>query len=124
MQSHSEYLRLIFCTLLLCTSLMMTDCGLTTDGPGAVFVDPGKYANSQYHCDDLIRRWKVLLAREKELKSLIDKANQSAAGGVIGSLAYRSDYDSVLTEKILVQRRAADLKCSVTPDFKSDDAIR
>ena len=46
MQSQSECLRLIFCTLLLCTSLMMTDCGLTTDGPGAVFVDPGKYANS------------------------------------------------------------------------------
>jgi hypothetical protein len=30
----------------------------------------------------------------------------------------------VLTEKILVQRRAADLKCSVTPDYKSDSAIR
>ena len=122
MQSHSEYLRLIFCTLLLCTSLMMTDCGLTTDGPGAAFVDPGKY--DAYHCDDLIRRWKVLIARQKDPKSLIDKADQSAAGGVIGSLAYRSDYKSVLTEKILVQRRAADLKCSVTPDYKSDDAIR
>jgi hypothetical protein len=124
MQSLSEHWRLIFCTLLLCTSLMMTNCGLTTDGPGAVFVDPGMYANSLYHCDDLILRWKVLLAREKDLKSLIDKANQSAAGGVIGSLAYRSDYESVLTEEILVQRRAADLKCSLTPDYKSDNAIR
>ena len=124
MQSQSECLRLIFCTVLLCTSLMMTDCGLTTDGPGAVFVDPGKYANSLSLQRRLVLRWKELIAREKELKSLIDKANQSAAGGVIGSLAYRSDYDSVLTEKILVQRRAADLKCSVTPDYKSDDAIR
>jgi hypothetical protein len=124
MQSHSECLRLIFCSLLLGTSPIMTGCGLTTDGPGTVFVDPGKYANSQYHCDDLILRWKELLAREKDLKGLIDKANESAAGGVIGSLAYRSDYDSVLTEKILVQRRAADLKCSVTSDYKSDNAIR
>lgn len=124
MQSHSECLRLIFCTLLLSTSLMMTNCGLTTDGPGALFVDPGMYANSLYHCDDLIRRWKELLARQKDLKSLIDRANESAAGGVIGSIAYRSDYDSVLTEKILVQRREADLKCAVAPHYKSDDAIR
>ena len=65
-----------------------------------------------------------MIVREKELKSLIDRANESAAGAVIGSLNYRSDYDSVLTEKILVQRRAADLKCSVTPDYKSDNAIR
>lgn len=65
-----------------------------------------------------------MTARQKELQNLIDKANESAAGGVIGSLAYRSDYDSVLTEKVLVQRRAADLKCSVTPDYKSDDEIR
>jgi hypothetical protein len=122
MQSQSGCLRLIFHNVLFCTFLMMTDCGLTTDGPGAVFVDPGKYG--LYDCNALGLRWKELIVREKELKSLIDKSNESAAGGVIGSLAYRSDYDSVLTEKILVQRRAADLKCSVTPDYKSDNAIR
>jgi hypothetical protein len=124
MQSQSECLRLIFCTVLLCTSLMITNCGLSTDGPGAAFVDPGMYANSSYHCDDLFRRLKVLTARQKELQNLIDKARESAAGAVLGSLSYRTDYDSVVSEEILVQRRAADLKCSVTPDFKSDDAIR
>ncbi len=92
----------------------MTDCGLTTDGPGAVFVDPGKYA--LYDCSALSLRWKELITREKDLRNLIERASESAAGGVIGSIAYRSDYDSVLTEKILVQRRVADLKCSVTPN--------
>ena len=122
MQSQSGCLRLIFCSVLLCTFLMMTDCGLSTEGPGAVFVDPGKY--DLYDCNALGLRWKELIAREKELKSLIERSNESAAGGVIGSLAYRSDFDTALSEKILVQRRAADLKCSVTPDYKSDDAIR
>lgn len=122
MQSQSGCLRLIFCSVLLCTFLMMTDCGLTTDGPGAAFVDPGEY--DLYDCNALGLRWQKLIVREKELKSLIDRANESAAGAVIGSLNYRFDYDSVLTEKILVQRRAADLKCSVTPDYKSDNAIR
>ena len=41
MRSHSGCLHPIFCTVLLCTFLMITDCGLTTEGPGAVFVDPG-----------------------------------------------------------------------------------
>ena len=76
MQSHSECLRPIFCTLLLCTSLMMTDCGLTTDGPGAVFVDPGMYANSSYRCDDLSLAG-ILLSGTKTKSSY--KANQSAA---------------------------------------------
>ena len=122
MQSQSKWLRLIFCTLLLCTSLVMTNCGLTTDGPGAVFVDPGKYV--LYDCNALCVLWKNLTARQKELQNLIDKAKESAAGGVIGSLAYRTDYDFVVSEEILVQRRAADLKCSITATFKSDDAIR
>jgi hypothetical protein len=76
MQSQSECLHLISCAVLLCTSLMMANCGLTADGPGAVFVDPGMYDG--YHCDDLIRRWKVLIARQEDLKNLIDKANESA----------------------------------------------
>jgi hypothetical protein len=78
---------------------MMTDCGPAADGPGAVFVDPGKY--TFYDCNALGVRWKDLTARQRELQNLIDKADESAAGGVIGSLAYRSDYDSVLTEKML-----------------------
>jgi hypothetical protein len=43
---------------------------------------------------------------------------------VIGSLAYRSDYESVLTEEKLVQRAAVDRKCGFTPDFQSDHTIR
>jgi hypothetical protein len=96
-------------------------CGLS-DGAGAILVDPGHY--SAYHCDDLAARWKVLLAREKELRGLMDKASEGGGGAVIGSLAYRSDYESVLTEEKLVQRAAVDRKCGFTPDFQSDHTIR
>ena len=123
MQMQSEWLRLALCAVLLgIISVSINNCGLSEDGPGAVFVDPGKYA--LYDCNTLGLRWKELITREKDLRNLIEKSSESAAGGVIGSLAYRSDYDSVLTEKVLVQRRVADLKCSVPPDYKSDDAIR
>jgi hypothetical protein len=43
---------------------------------------------------------------------------------VIGTIAYRSDYESVLTEEKLVQREAAAKKCELTTTFQSDQSIR
>jgi hypothetical protein len=100
--------------------LIVTGCG--SDGPGAIWVDPGKY--TFYKCDDLARRWKALITREDELRGLIEKANESAAGAVIGSVAYRSDYEAVLTEEKMLQRTAADKKCSFMADHQSDHIIR
>jgi hypothetical protein len=85
-------------------------------------IDPGRY--SVYHCNELAARWKVLVAREKELVGLMNKANDGGAGAVIGSLAYRSDYDSVQSEERLLQSEAADKKCDFTTDYRSDNTIR
>ncbi len=101
-------------------AVMLASCGLS-DGPGAIFVDPGHYV--VYHCDALAARLKVLVAREHELRGLIDKASESPSGVVIGPLAYGSDYESVLTEGKLVQRTAIEKKCASPPDSVSDDTI-
>jgi len=94
-----------------------------TNGAGSLLVDPGHY--SAYHCNDLAAQWKVLVAREKELRDLMDRADQGGGGGaVIGSLAYRSDYESVRTDEQLVQREAAEKNCNSTTQFQSDQAIR
>src|SRR5215469_17532141 len=98
----------------------LSGCGLS-DGAGAIFVDPGRYA--LYHCDDLAARRKVLLARENELRGLIERAGESPGGAVIGSFAYRSDYDTVLAEQKLLQRAAAEKNCSASP-LQSDQTIR
>jgi hypothetical protein len=99
----------------------LAGCGLG-DGPGSLFVDPGR--DAAYHCSDLAARWKVLLDREKDLRNLMDRANQGGGGAVIGSLAYGTDYDSVLAEKKIVQREATEKKCELTPVFQSDQTIR
>ena len=112
---------LLAAMLLSLAAATLGGCGLS-DGAGAILVDPGHY--SAYHCDDLAARWKVLLAREKELGGLMDKASEGGGGAVIGSLAYRSDYETVLTEEKLVQRAAVDRKCAFTPDYQSDHTIR
>ena len=94
-----------------------------SDGAGSLMVDPGRY--SAYHCNDLAAQWKVLVAREKELRALMDRADQGGGGGaVIGSLAYRADYESVRSDEKLVQREAAEKNCNSTTQFQSDQAIR
>jgi hypothetical protein len=109
------------CALLAVAGVALGGCGLS-NGPGALFVDPGRY--DAYHCNDLAARWKYLLDREKTLRNLMDKASEGSGGSVIGSLAYGADYDSVLTEKTLVQRQAAEKKCELAPSFQSDQTIR
>jgi len=106
--------------LVFLAALGLAGCGV--DGAGTILVDPGRY--SAYHCNDLAARWKILVARENELRGLMDKASEGGGGTVIGSLAYRSDYESVLTEEKLLQRAAADKNCGFTPDYQSDHTIR
>lgn len=101
--------------------LALAGCGLS-DGAGALFVDPGRY--TLYHCDDLAAQRKVLMARENELRGLIERAGESPGGAVIGSLAYRSDYDSVLAQEKLLQRNAAEKNCSFASPLQSDQSIR
>lgn len=94
-----------------------------TNGAGSLLIDPGRY--SAYHCNDLAARWKVLVARDKELRDLMDRADQGGGGGaVIGSLAYRTDYESVRSEERLLQRTAADKNCNPATQFQSDQIIR
>jgi hypothetical protein len=65
-----------------------------------------------------------LIAREKELNGLMDKASEGGSGGaVIGSLAYRTDYNSVLSDEKLLQQTAAEKDCGFTPEFQSDHSI-
>lgn len=109
-----------YCVLLLLAFAGLAGC---TNGAGSLLVDPGRY--SAYHCDDLARRAKELAVREKELRELIERANQGGGGGaVIGSLAYRTDYESVRSEERLLQREAAAKNCNATPQFQSDQTIR
>lgn len=110
-------------------AIALAGCSMP-DGPGTLLVDPGRY--TLYHCPDLAARWKALRTREKELRSLMDKASEGGGGAVIGAIAYRSDYESVLTEQKLVQHSAAEKNCGPITDnpadqtkrFQSDQTIR
>jgi hypothetical protein len=97
-------------------------CGVSADGLGALMVDPARYDG--YNCKQLSDQWNGLLAREKQLRNLIDKADEGGGGTVIGALAYNGDYQTVLEDKKVLQRAAAARKCQLTPSFASDQTIR
>jgi hypothetical protein len=93
-------------------------------GPGQLAVDPGRY--EFYHCNDLASQMKILQAREAELRMLMAKAGEGGGGVVVGALAYRSDYETVLSQEKLLQRTAAEKKCEVGPPpaVQTDQTVR
>ncbi len=99
----------------------LAGCGLS-DGYGSLIVDPARY--SAYHCKDLVAQRANLLKRERELRNLIDKANEGTGGVAVGAMAYRTDYEAVLSEEKLLQRTAAEKNCELVPTYQSDQSVR
>ena len=124
--SHGALKSVQGCAVVLFSILVaraLAGCGNFTDTPGMLTIDPGRYA--AYHCPDLAKRWNELVKRERDLRALMEKANESAGGALIGSIAYRTDYDKALGEQRLVQREAAEKKCELTPaSYESDQTLR
>ncbi len=100
---------------------VLAGCGLS-DGPVSLLLDSGRY--SAYHCNDLVTQLQNLRKREKDLRALMDKANESGSGVVIGALSYRSEYATVLGQEKIVQRTAAEKNCALVPTYQSDRTIR
>jgi len=96
--------------------------GLSTDGVASLAVDPARYEG--YHCKDLISQWDGLVGRERQLRNLIDKASDGAGGTVIATVAYRSDYDTVLEQEKVLKRTAAEKNCELEHSYNSDQGIR
>jgi hypothetical protein len=101
---------------------MLAGCGVGTDGMASLSVDPAKY--SGFHCKELVGQWAGLVAREKQLRNLIDKASEGGGGTVIAAVAYRGDYNTVLQQEKVLKRTAADQNCELTPNYSSDQTIR
>jgi hypothetical protein len=90
---------------------LVTGCA-TSDGP-YLFADAGKY---QFHnCEQLATVSKQKHDRQRELKELIDKAEQGAGGQIVSVLAYRSDYVAVNEELQVIDSTVREKKCAVSP---------
>lgn len=104
----------------LCAAL--TGCASGSgDGP-FVFADAGKY---QFHnCEQLAAAAKAQSGRERELKELIDKAEQGAGGQIVSVIAYRSDYVAVNEDLRVIEMTARSKDCLTSSNWRSNNAIR
>src|SRR5215467_12663773 len=86
------------------------------DGP-YFFADAGKY---QFHnCEQLAIASKQKHDRQRELKELIDKAEQAAGGQIVSVLAYRSDYVAVNEEVQVIDLTVREKNCTIPPPAKA-----
>ena len=94
----------------------------TMGGLDSMLVDPSRYEG--YNCKDLANQMQGLDKREKDLRNLIDRADESTSGVVIGALAYRTDYETVKADKKALRRTMAEKKCQLLLSLTSDQIIR
>ena len=99
---------------------LLTGCA-SSDGP-YVFADAGKY---QFHnCEQLATASKQKHERQRELKELIDKAEQGAGGVVVSAFAYRSDYVAVNEDLRIIESTARSKNCVTPSTWQSNRAIQ
>ncbi len=108
------------CVLMIAAAL--SACSTTDDFSMTPLVNPGKY---QYHsCDQIAAAVKGQVARRDELQGLINRAEQSTGGVVVGALAYRTDFANTNQEIQILAATAREKNCTMPADWSSSGAIR
>jgi len=93
-----------------CAALALGGCSTGQLSMGtSFFVQPGKYEFLK--CPDLASRWIADSRQEKELLSLMERADQEAVGPVVNLMVYRADLEQVRADMVLVQRTAQEKGC-------------
>lgn len=76
--------------ILLGLPLALAGCSTNADQFGSAFVDPARY--TLYDCQQLAAEYATVVERETELRGLMDRARQGAAGSLVAEAAYGTDY--------------------------------
>jgi hypothetical protein len=97
-------------------------CG-SDGGAGVTFLaDPGKY--EFYSCEQLTIDMKALIKRRQDLKSLMDRAEQTTTGAAVGLMAYRTDYINAGEEQKLLDAAARGKSCPMPENWLSSTVVR
>jgi hypothetical protein len=99
------------------TLVMLSACSNVED----IFVAPGKYAI--YNCEELALAGRNSASREHELKGLMDKASRGSGGGVVNSLAYRTEYLETQGQLKQLEQVAIEKKCPMPWRSQSDRSM-
>jgi hypothetical protein len=102
--------------------VLLAGCSSMNDNPFTIFADPGKY---QYNnCEQIATQRQYWSGREKELRMLMDKADQSAGGAVVNVLAYKADHVAANEELKVLESTARSKNCDTPANWKSNSTMR
>jgi len=88
----------------------LAGCASAANVVGDPLVAPAKF---QYlRCDDIGKRLVNSQARERELRTLMDRANTGTGGGAVNALVYGPDLHTVQSELRQLHQAAIDKRCS------------
>ena len=108
-------------SVVLTLGLMVAGCSSAGDGV-FLFNDTGKY--EYYNCEQLAAARRTSTARERELKELIEKAEQGAGGVIVGAIAYQADYRTAQEDLRIIDAAERAKSCAVPPTWRSNSVIR
>jgi hypothetical protein len=101
---------------------LLAACSTSSESGVSLFAEPGKY---QYHsCEQIAEAMKNYSARRQELKTLMDRAEQSAGGAAVGFIAYKAEYVATGEELESMQSSARSKNCAQDQTWRSSGVIR
>jgi hypothetical protein len=100
---------------------LLAGCALGGDNL-LLLADSGKY---RYHtCEQISNAAKGAAVRRQELATLIERAEQSPGGVVVGALAYRVDITAVEQDLRVLETTARDKNCANPANWRSNSVIQ
>jgi hypothetical protein len=105
----------------LLTVAFLAGCA-STGNNATLFTDPGKYQFSS--CEQLAKQRVHWSSREKELRLLMDRAEQGTGGAIVNVLAYKADYVAASEELQVLESAARSKNCETPENWRSNSAVR
>jgi hypothetical protein len=102
--------------------VFLAGCSSLGGNPATLFADPGKYQYSS--CAQLAGQQQYWSTREQELRSLMDRAEQSAGGALVNVLAYKADHVAASEELKVVENAARNKNCDSAESWRSNSVVR
>ncbi|HXZ46054.1 MAG TPA: twin-arginine translocation pathway signal [Pseudolabrys sp.] len=109
-------------------AVMLCGCAASDDTAARFLVAPDQFV--LYNCPQLAEAGKSNATRQRELETLMAKADTDSTGRFVSGLSYRPEYLQLRGQMTELRKEAANKHCRFTPgvdmptDRKSDAAVR
>jgi hypothetical protein len=100
----------------------LAGCASSVGNTPTFLADPGTY--EFFSCEQLATHRTAQEKRRADLRELIDKAERSPAGVLMGVMSYRIDHASATEEIKVIDATARAKNCAPPPTWRSTTAIR